>query len=218
MIKISHVTYNYYFWHTDRLVCFMENTKEYIIDEAFKLFLTRSYEAVSISDISKVTGMTKGALYHHFKSKEELFKMVIDKYLIIPAVDVGSGKITLYEFIHLSIIHTEKITRGIFENFEIFTPLDYISLFSDALRHYPNYDKTFGEFINKEIEKITIVLQDAILSGEIRSDINVSIVASNFFSFSMGLAGSIVRNYSIEGAINILREQNLEYYKLLKLN
>ena len=52
----------------------MENTKEFIIDEAFKLFLDHSYEAVSISDISQAIGFTKGALYHHFKNKEELFK------------------------------------------------------------------------------------------------------------------------------------------------
>jgi len=60
----------------------MTDTKEYIIDQAYKLFLTKSYEAVSISDISNAIGLTKGALYHHFLTKEELFKAVIDKYLM----------------------------------------------------------------------------------------------------------------------------------------
>jgi len=196
----------------------MESTKDFIIKEAFKLFLTHSYEGVSISQLSNAIGMTKGALYHHFKNKEELFMMVIDKYLIIPAVDTGSEMVSLYKFIQISTIHAEKIIRGLFEISDVVSLFDYISLFSDAFRHYPNYDKTFGEFIDLEIEKITTVLQNAILTGEIRGDINVSVVASNFFSFSTGLAGSIVRNYPIEVAINILREQNLEYYKLLKIN
>jgi len=56
----------------------MNDTREYIIDESYKLFLNRSYEAVSISVISDAIGFTKGALYHHFKNKEELFKAVID--------------------------------------------------------------------------------------------------------------------------------------------
>ena len=61
----------------------MSDTRDYIIDKAHSLFLSRSYEAVSISEISKAIGFTKGALYHHFKSKDELFKAVVENYLII---------------------------------------------------------------------------------------------------------------------------------------
>jgi AcrR family transcriptional regulator len=66
----------------------MNDTKEYIIDQAYTLFLSHSYEAVTISDISKAVGLTKGALYHHFINKEEVFKAVIDKYLIIDLMEV----------------------------------------------------------------------------------------------------------------------------------
>jgi AcrR family transcriptional regulator len=64
----------------------MKDTKEYIINEARKLFLKHSYEAVSIRDISQAIGLTKGSLYHHFKNKEELFKSVIDKSFLIQSV------------------------------------------------------------------------------------------------------------------------------------
>ena len=194
----------------------MENTKDIIIDEAFKLFLTHSYEAVSISQLSNAIGMTKGALYHHFKNKEELFKLVVDKYLIIPTISADFESITLYKYIQIASNHAEKIIRSLIKNTNAFSPINYISLFSDAFRHYPAYDKISGEFISKEIEKITIVIKNAIKSGEIRKDINVSIIASNFFSINMGLAGNIVRNSSIEETISILKEQNLEFYKLLK--
>ena len=73
--------------HTDRSVfggrfkqLIMNDTRDFIIDEAYKLFLTQSYEAVSISTISEAIGLTKGALYHHFTNKEDLFKAVIDKH------------------------------------------------------------------------------------------------------------------------------------------
>ena len=81
----------------------MDNTKEFITDEAFKLFLNHSYEAVSISDISKAIGFTKGALYHHFKNKEELFKSVVDKYLFIPEVVTDVESISLMEYIQLTM-------------------------------------------------------------------------------------------------------------------
>ena len=203
--------------HTDRLVCKdMDNTKDFIIEESFKLFLNSSYEAVSISDISKAIGLTKGALYHHFKNKEELFIGVIDKYFRIVAFDAEIETITLEEFIQLSIEQTEKIFRSLFQHSMTFTPISYISLIADALRHYPGFAENQGNFINGEIEKTVQVLKNAISNGEIRNDIDPDLVANNFFAINMGLAGNVMRNFSIEDAIELLKKQTSEFYKLLK--
>ena len=65
--------------HTERSVCvFMETTKEIIIEKAYHLFLSRGFGAVSVNDICVATGLSKGALYHHFSNKNELFKAVVD--------------------------------------------------------------------------------------------------------------------------------------------
>jgi len=194
----------------------MENTKEFIIDEAYKLFLDHSYEAVSISDISKAIGFTKGALYHHFKNKEELFKCVVDKYLYIPDAIVDVETVNLSEYIQIVIAEAEKIIKKLFGFTLVFTPINYMSMFTDAFRHYPGYADSKGEFINNEIEKTKKVLENAIKSGEIRDDINTSLIATNFFSINMGLAGNLVRNNSLDESISLLKEQNLEFYKLLK--
>jgi AcrR family transcriptional regulator len=47
-------------------------TKQRILDAAKNLFLSKGYESTSISDILKAIDISKGAFYHHFKSKEEL--------------------------------------------------------------------------------------------------------------------------------------------------
>jgi len=194
----------------------MDNTKDFIIEEAFKLFLNRSYEAVSISDISKAIGFTKGALYHHFKNKEELFMSVVDKYLFIPDVIADIETVSLAEYIDLCNSEAEKIIKRLFGFTLIFTPINYMSLFADAFRHYPGYAELKGAFIGNEIEKNRIVLVNAIKRGEIRDDINPSLIATNFFSINMGLAGNLVRNNSLDDAIDLLKEQTLEFYKLLK--
>lgn len=49
-----------------------ELTKQIIIKESANLFNTRGYKATSLSDITKATGFTKGAIYKHFKNKEDL--------------------------------------------------------------------------------------------------------------------------------------------------
>jgi AcrR family transcriptional regulator len=51
-----------------------ELTKEKILKKSGLLFNTRGYKSTSISDITTATGFTKGAIYRHFKSKEELEK------------------------------------------------------------------------------------------------------------------------------------------------
>lgn len=55
-----------------------DNTKSKIIEVASNLFLTKGYEETRISDIIKgLDGLTKGAVYHHFDSKEDIFNAVV---------------------------------------------------------------------------------------------------------------------------------------------
>ncbi|WP_299675123.1 TetR/AcrR family transcriptional regulator [uncultured Dokdonia sp.] len=49
-----------------------EATKEHIILKSADLFNTQGYKATSLSDITKATGFTKGAIYRHFENKEDL--------------------------------------------------------------------------------------------------------------------------------------------------
>lgn len=52
-------------------------TKQEMMDGAIRLFREKSYEAVSIGDICKLFGVTRGSFYHHFSSKEELLLLWI---------------------------------------------------------------------------------------------------------------------------------------------
>ena len=46
---------------------------------AFRLFMEKGYEHTSIQDmIDELGGLSKGAIYHHFKSKEEILEAVSD--------------------------------------------------------------------------------------------------------------------------------------------
>lgn len=57
-----------------------EETVNLILDVAFRLFLEKGYEHTSIQDIiDQLGGLSKGAIYHHFKSKEEILIAVTDR-------------------------------------------------------------------------------------------------------------------------------------------
>lgn len=57
-----------------------EVTVERILDTAQRLFLEKGYDNTTIQDIvDALGGLTKGAIYHHFKSKEEIMDAVGDR-------------------------------------------------------------------------------------------------------------------------------------------
>lgn len=56
-----------------------EVTINQILTVALNLFIQKGYEHTSVQDITnELGGLTKGAIYHHFKSKEEIWQAVID--------------------------------------------------------------------------------------------------------------------------------------------
>ncbi len=57
-----------------------EETVNLILNVASRLFMEKGYEHTSIQDIiDHLGGLSKGAIYHHFKSKEEILYAVTDK-------------------------------------------------------------------------------------------------------------------------------------------
>ncbi|OEJ24181.1 TetR family transcriptional regulator [Streptomyces agglomeratus] len=56
-----------------------EHTRQALVREGRRLFAARGYGAVGLSEIVRAAGVTKGALYHHFDSKTELFRAVLEE-------------------------------------------------------------------------------------------------------------------------------------------
>ena len=57
-----------------------EETVNLILDVSYRLFMEKGYEHTSIQDIiNHLGGLSKGAIYHHFRSKEEILEAVSDR-------------------------------------------------------------------------------------------------------------------------------------------
>ena len=59
-----------------------EGRKELLFKSAFKLFVTKQFDGVSISDIEKETGLTRGAVFYYAETKRDLYEMVMRHYLV----------------------------------------------------------------------------------------------------------------------------------------
>jgi AcrR family transcriptional regulator len=56
-----------------------ESTRRALVTAARALFAERGYEMASVEDLSRAAGVTRGALYHHYESKQSLFRAVFEE-------------------------------------------------------------------------------------------------------------------------------------------
>lgn len=86
-----------------------EKTRQNIIENSLQLFSVKGYYNTSISDILDATGLTKGGLYGHFPSKEDIWYAVYDE-----AVGVWKG--IVFEDLRTTSNPLERIDKFIVNN------------------------------------------------------------------------------------------------------
>jgi AcrR family transcriptional regulator len=57
---------------------YSEATRAALLEEATALFARRGYAGTSLEDVASASHVTRGAVYHHFASKQALFEAVLD--------------------------------------------------------------------------------------------------------------------------------------------
>jgi AcrR family transcriptional regulator len=70
---------------------YAETTRQALLAAARSLFARDGYAETSIDEIVRHERLTKGALYHHFKNKKELFDAVVDDFLAEMVAQVTSA-------------------------------------------------------------------------------------------------------------------------------
>lgn len=142
-----------------------ENTRNKIINVACELFLTKGYEETRISDIiNKLDGLTKGAIYHYFESKEDIFNSVVN--------EIGNKNIQIFDEIKQdkSLSGVEKLIKIVKSSFGN-ENMETITYMSPNLLDNP---KLLSAFII-EIRDITIpqyiqpIINEGIADGSIKT-------------------------------------------------
>ncbi len=177
----------------------MKESKEHIIIVASRLFMQKSFKEVTMNEIVKETGLSKGAFYYHFKSKEELFSEVLtyfflnmtnlnyDKYssqsLRRFYIDVAEGINSLTEF------YIEKF-KGSMEVGEL--SINYFTLMFDAIKLFPELRQKIVDFLYNERQQWTKAIKMARERGEIKSAMSDEQLAKIFISISDGVGMHLI--------------------------
>jgi AcrR family transcriptional regulator len=67
----------------DKTMTKSQLTREKLLNSALELFSSSWYETVSISEISRHAGKSSGSFYNYFKSKEDIFLILLNDFLLI---------------------------------------------------------------------------------------------------------------------------------------
>lgn len=137
--------------------------KDEIIQISLTLFLEKGYEKTTISDIMKKANLSKGGMYHHFASKEDILEAVIRK-----AMEEEDGEfikqlkeLQTFEEKFALLFSPNKSSSGYLKNFHLFTETHKKSLLYYKFRE-----------IRKEIgvKHLTAFVLEGISLGEFTTD------------------------------------------------
>jgi AcrR family transcriptional regulator len=148
-----------------------EETRARIIDSAVKLFSSRGFNAASVDDICVAAGISKGAFYHHFESKQALFLALLDSWLqmVDTAIEASKEQTAPETFMQMTeafpyVFESAREGLPMFFEFWLHASRDQ-KLWEASIAPYRRYHKYFTSLIKKGIEEGSFVEVDPELAS-----------------------------------------------------
>jgi AcrR family transcriptional regulator len=141
-----------------------EETRSNILDASIRLFAVQGFERTTVSEICTEAGVSKGAFFHHFPTKQDVFLQVLDNWLA--ALDIQlKALITNSNSVADGLVQMAALAREVFNQSN--GQLGMFLEFWDQSRHdpevwkvtvapYRKYTQLFASYLRKGIEEGSI--------------------------------------------------------------
>ena len=170
-------------------------------------FSKHDYERSSLDEIAQALGVTKGAIYHHFKNKDELFKEAVQmlfSFLIEFMVD-ALKRVTTFEEYLKNMFKIDDLVGEMGEATGIASTLgDYeniMYMFLTGIKKFPELKEELSDIYKRFINELIVIMNRAAFAGEIRKDADFEAIAYQITAYYEGtiLLGSITGNMQFTG-------------------
>lgn len=190
---------------------------------AFKMFILKSFDGVSIPDIEKATGFTRGTIFHYADTKLDLFRQVVE-YYVLERQDIDrkiqvADDCTLRQFIDTYAKGVERTMEALHEIIGMDVPMRdcsraYLNMASQVSVLLPEVHKAFLNAMAKEERLWMEVIARGVENGELRSDVQPAILAKIMMSLFYGRAfqDSLINGMDPK----LLKEEMLAVYERVK--
>ena len=137
-------------------------TREKILEAALSVFAQKGYHRAIVDDIVRVSGTSKGAVYHHFPNKEALFLALVDEF----ASHLAAAAAEAIAAQHGALKKVEGALRAALETFARYRQLARI-LRLEAVSLGPTYEAKRAEVHRRFADLINGYLDEAAAEGSI---------------------------------------------------
>lgn len=175
-----------------------ERTRHSILVAASELFGTRGFEGTTLVDVAKEAGLTRGAIYWHFKDKMELLNAVadwsIEKLLDEVKLIMESG-----------VGPKNKLRRILFEQLKLILEKSEYRIFDEviAMRYQK---KVQVKRFHKKLGKIRKVFEELIIegieSGEFNARLDPGMIFLAMISFLTGIKNIMFQDIEVISSYN----------------
>ncbi len=160
-----------------------KETRQRILTAARAVFGRRGYGEATMEEIALDAGVSNGALYHHFPSKGELFKEILDEHMreqhleLAAFVPASSFREVIERFVSYWFNHlrTEHESDSLF-----------VELWAQASRE-PEARAAVANFIRQGAGLLVQALRAAQRAGAVRADVDVEAAATLIYATMEGL-------------------------------
>ena len=156
-----------------------EATHKKIHNAAIDLFSEVGYAAAGLGEIIERVGMTKGALYHHFDSKDALATAVIE---------LGSN-LTLNAFRNVCESPSpalENMIHGVFLVTDLLVSDKTARTAEQLTRGLAEFNSAASQVWNSRLDAITDQTRRASAEGDLREDMDPNVVSESIFNAMLG--------------------------------
>lgn len=169
----------------------MKSTKQDITLQALKFFVENDYDRASLNNIASAIGVTKGAIYHYFKNKDELFEECIkfvtnsmDSFFMQMMPEHPTVKFIINAFLkNIDASEIIKIMWGIDITFDSIT---FTNLIFTGMKKFPDMKDKFKGSYNEMITMIEALIIKEQSEGIIKQSINPRLTALEFVTMTEG--------------------------------
>ncbi|MFY0254755.1 TetR/AcrR family transcriptional regulator [Chitinophaga sp. 30R24] len=178
----------------------MNDSREHILLTSLTLFLQKGFKEVTMKEIVDKTGMSKGAFYHYFSSKEQVFAEVINHFFLnMMIIDYGLFSQASLKQFYTDIL--EKLEKSRLASAKLLASHsnnnisnNYYYLIFDAMRLLPDFKAQHTRQQKEELAAWKRVVLAARKSGEIQTSMTDEQVAKLFIFLSDGANLNLIIN------------------------
>lgn len=190
-------------------------TKKSIMEAATSLFAREGYESTGVAEICEQAGVSKGAFYYHFESKEAVFLDLIDTWL--NTLEITLNEVTYQaKSVPEGLLEMAGMMQPVFENNQYFMGL-FLELWTHTNRNekvrqatiapYRRFEETFTRLIKRGIEEGTLENVEPEIAGQLLLSLSSGFFLQASLENEQGNWGKKLQE-SIEILLNGMKRRN----------